>query len=1143
MLSLFNTNTTESGYRLKTLEIFNWGTFHEGDKKVDISRISPHGQNTLLTGANGSGKTTLVDALLVLLVNPAKRFFNQSSGEKDKKARNEITYVEGHYGRTQNEEQQKAKVEKLRQDRSQTYSIILGVFTNAQSVPITLIQVRYFTASGLQHKYIVAKMELNIEKDIQYSSDGAWLKKLKRQYNDRIEDFDGFPKYAVAFQRYFGMRSEKAMSLFNQTVGMKILGDLDEFIRINMLEDTEPEVQFTKLMDSYQTLLESYRALEKAKTQLELLQPIYESNDAYRDLEIQIKRLSNQKRLLEPYFASQQSIIWTNEIEQQDRKLDGLLNRLGKQESELQNKREQRNNIEISIANNQIVQQIKDLEKDIKELEKSKNQKEKDFENYNKLARKLEFLENPEENSFQDNYQKALDLQTSLKIQKKELENQQYETRKKTDFKKDEFKIITQEINQLQNSSSKIIGRVTEIKQEIMEAVGASESEIPFVAEVIQVRASEKEIWNNAVEKILHSFGLCLLIPEKYYAKVNQYVHNQRDIKGRIVYHKVETKVNKPIFQPFNARTVISKLELKPNNPFADWVENHISNAFNFLCTEDLVEFERSDKALLPSGLTRNKNRHERDDRQGNRPILGWDNRELLRERKRVGKEMSDEISKLERSIRNIESQITTIDNTDKLLSFFLEIKYYSKLNWQTDVIEIEKLSDRKRELENSNDVYKDLKKQSDALQEEINKLDKDKSNTDREIYGTESNILILKTEQKETEIFLKNYDSDNLPTELESLKILTQPIESQLNYEYFFKQKREFEKEIENKISTVNTHKITAEVTIRRKMNKYRNPSKEITEQFLDWETDMADLGTEMEDLYGYIDHYKRIKDDNLVVFKERFQQEFNKGVTKALTDFVNWLEIQHEKIEDKIMEINDSLKEIPYSLNPDTYIQIEQTKTKTKKINEFRFEKLNSWQMDYSKAAMSQNMQELEIENFIHKIQPFIKELKDDEKRRLEITDVRNWSDFKAKEFWKADNTQKQVFESSASLSGGEAAQLAYTVLGAAIAHQFNINKENTNNRSFRFIVIDEAFSKLDEDKSKYLLQLCKNLGLQLMIVTPLTSIHLAENDISVIHWVAKSKKDTRKSVVRDIPILEYKKEKENLLAEAKEEEEMAI
>jgi uncharacterized protein YPO0396 len=148
MLTLFDTNSTHSGYRLKTFEVFNWGTFHQGKSEQDIWKLSLEGNNTLLTGANGSGKTTLVDGLLSLLVNPQKRFFNQSSGVK--KDRTEESYVEGHFGRTQNAEQTNSKVEKLRTNRQETYSIILGVFTNPSSVPITLVQVRWFNNSGLQ---------------------------------------------------------------------------------------------------------------------------------------------------------------------------------------------------------------------------------------------------------------------------------------------------------------------------------------------------------------------------------------------------------------------------------------------------------------------------------------------------------------------------------------------------------------------------------------------------------------------------------------------------------------------------------------------------------------------------------------------------------------------------------------------------------------------------------------------------------------------------------------------------------------------------------------------------------------------------------------------------------------------------------
>ena len=201
------------------------------------------------------------------------------------------------------------------------------------------------------------------------------------------------------------------------------------------------------------------------------------------------------------------------------------------------------------------------------------------------------------------------------------------------------------------------------------------------------------------------------------------------------------------------------------------------------------------------------------------------------------------------------------------------------------------------------------------------------------------------------------------------------------------------------------------------------------------------------------------------------------------------------------------------------------------------FRNNYAHSWQPDRSKLLLATDPKEAEIEHFVNKIQPFIKELQDNEKWRQEVTDVRNWSEFKAREFYKADKKPGLVHQDSNSLSGGEAAQLTYTILCASIAHQFGITKEK-NSRSFRLVVVDEAFSKLDDTKSDYLLRLCKSLGLQLMAVTPETSIHLVENSVSTIHWVTKSKHDKRKSTVRDIPILEFKQKKELFLAEIAEQ-----
>ena len=66
------------GFRLHTLEVYNWGTFDGGTGHVHAVR--PAGQTALLVGQNGPGKTTLVDALLTLLVRPVVRNYQYSAG-------------------------------------------------------------------------------------------------------------------------------------------------------------------------------------------------------------------------------------------------------------------------------------------------------------------------------------------------------------------------------------------------------------------------------------------------------------------------------------------------------------------------------------------------------------------------------------------------------------------------------------------------------------------------------------------------------------------------------------------------------------------------------------------------------------------------------------------------------------------------------------------------------------------------------------------------------------------------------------------------------------------------------------------------------------------------------------------------------
>lgn len=144
----------------------------------------------------------------------------------------------------------------------------------------------------------------------------------------------------------------------------------------------------------------------------------------------------------------------------------------------------------------------------------------------------------------------------------------------------------------------------------------------------------------------------------------------------------------------------------------------------------------------------------------------------------------------------------------------------------------------------------------------------------------------------------------------------------------------------------------------------------------------------------------------------------------------------------------------------------------------------------------------------------------------------DVRSWFEYNAEEINRETNQRTKTYTGMGQLSGGEKAQLTYTILGSAIAYQFGLTQEGMQTNSFRFIAIDEAFKAQDEEKAKYLINLCKQLHLQLLVVTPSDNIHIVENDISFVHYVER--RDDKISWLYDMPIEQFQEEKSKYITE---------
>ena len=117
--------------------------------------------------------------------------------------------------------------------------------------------------------------------------------------------------------------------------------------------------------------------------------------------------------------------------------------------------------------------------------------------------------------------------------------------------------------------------------------------------------------------------------------------------------------------------------------------------------------------------------------------------------------------------------------------------------------------------------------------------------------------------------------------------------------------------------------------------------------------------------------------------------------------------------------------------------------------------------------------------------------------------VTDTRNWLAFAVEERDRETGKQENIHEDTSGKSGGQKAKLAFTILASAVAYQYGIAKDRQNPQSFRFVVVDEMFSRSDETNSRYALQLFAQFHLQLLIVCPFDArARVVEPFVSSLH-----------------------------------------
>lgn len=1119
MMNLFDTSSKTAGYRLQYIEILNWGTFDN-----EIFRINPQGNNSLLTGANGSGKTTYIDALLTLLV-PEKRyrFYNQSSGTEKRAGRTEESYVLGHYGNIQNEGQ--SNVQKLRKDKNKTYSIILASFSNTNQRKITIFQVFWFSNGKLQKVFGLAHKTLEIETDFQpFDSSGYWKKRLSKEIfrNKKMVEFFKSPgDYSQRMVDLFGMRSKNALSLFNQIVGIKVLGNLDDFIRNNMLEKLDSEKEYFKLKENFEQLTNASKNIDKAQKQEELLIPIdklaTEIKEIYKNI-IETKKIRDTAVFWFAEKGSELTNIEKNLIEENKNIATGNLEEIKAKIEELQNTA---NSLAVQIESDEVGKQIQEIKKEIKRLEGQKKTRSDKLDEFNIIASELAYEINPEETLFYQIREKAkedrkkevqnyLDLEDEIRLLKN----------KKDDINTDS-KNAVDTIKSLQKHKNNIPQRTLAVREKILEHFNLKKEELPFVGELIKVKDDETE-WQAVIEKLLHNFALQLIVPQKYLKQITEYV-NENNLQWILVYQPYKQTASLANMQAIK-NSLYAKLEFNKKSKFIDWVENEITTSYNYICNNDLSLMRKYPKVITQNGLIKsNGERYTKDDRpkilNKSNYVLGWDNKEKIElwkiKLKSLQKDLEEEQSNLSKTKK--EKQISE-NKKDKYRDLYTKFKKFDEINWEKYALEISNKTTQKEELESANDKVKALEEQLKKVNTEKLKFETERDSKITEIANFNTLIanLIIKISDfdKIMNKFPSEYDKQNLYKNLLSNHTELE----QISFKAFASIQKAFKDNIKEKLDNYDTENQQKETELNKKIIKFKNPDEETTPQYRDWRSETRKLPETIEFVSEYQNFLTKLQKDNLPKFQKKFDELIADTITQGVYHYRIFFDNWQANIEKNIELLNLSLKEIKFKIQPEiSYLQLRFPKKRNEKVLEFK-NLLDNSIPDFS--DFNRNVEQKKIHYKKH-IKPLIEKLTD-ETWRKEISDVRSWFSYFATEHYKDTDAQFNSYKEMDTLSGGEKAQLTYTILGSAIAYQFGLTQSGLESKSFRFIAIDESFSNQDDDKAQFLIDLCKQLHLQLLAVTPSDKIHIVEPNISFVHFVER--RNNRNSILYDMPIKQF-------------------
>ena len=1074
-LNLFAGEAAEQ-FRLIRCQLYNWGTF-SGLQDIEISPVGH-----LFIGGSGSGKSTLLDAMSVLLTPPRDIDFNAAAArEGGRKAdRTILSYVRGAWT-TKQDDEGRSVTQYLR--KQSTWSAVALTFKNDFRT-VTLLFVAIIRGSSNEDSrvtryYYVVPENFDIKRLEPFAEhDYDW--RFIRKEIPQAKSFPRFAPYCEHFRAIFGIESETVLKLLHKAQSARNLGDLNQFLRKFMLDEPETFGRAETLVSVFSELYAAHESVIKAREQIAVL------GDAHAHYQLVQQALEQRRQneamlgALDEWQAAQMVELIENELPRARKKEEKA--RFDYEEIQKQSKAIDARFDELvreyyEKGGDRIVRLQGDLEREEKLLAQTQSQHDK----YRSLIEQLK-LQIPAtrqefadvKNLLNDRLEDNSEELKGVRAERDDLVGARHEAEQK-------FGRLREEIAAMEKSPTNIPARQVQLRDRLAEELGIAPEKLPFVGELLQVKA-EENLWQGAIERVLHNFALSVLVDDENYKRFASLV-NRLNLHGRLVYHRVQEV--KGAAACITARSIAAKLDIK-DCFWRPWITRELASRFDYECVESVSEFQEHERAVTMTGQVKHSlTRHEKDDRYNitdrSRWVLGFSNEEKLAVYKHQAAELGQKIAGLQSSIASKDAMEARVHEFGKLAQRALEYEW-EQIYIGTFLANVARMESELQAL---------LK----------NDLDLDRIRKDKEANRAESQRIKVQSESafslwQEAEKRVETLERD---LEINQKEIQAAQIDHELLARISTKVKELGLSIGLQSISRTRERLTTRLVQISERLAETINEESAQTVGFFGtfkqrWPDAALQLDIRIESAPEFFDKLENLQKEGLPRFEANFRDMLNNQARQNLVDLYQEIDNERRTIKQRLQEVNKSLARVVFNRKDGvaTYLRINVADRNPAEVLEFKRmqREIMNREVDAGDMQAAEHYFKL-INNLVQKLNSNSADLAV-LRWRDKVLDVRQHVEFKGVEFKRNDDGQEEVVEvypAETGKSGGERQKLTVICLAAALRYQ--LGGKDSDYPRYAPVILDEAFDKADSEFTDIALTVFKDFHFQLVIATPEKSV----------------------------------------------------